>query len=175
MGPYEGLLSKRQNDKGYSWMLKDGKTVDAKDPNKSNWMRYVNCARHVKEQNVVAFQYKGQMYYRTVKIIKAGEEMLVYYGEEFANNLGINTDNYFKPNEEVVIEGVFPCPHCPIAYVFKHMRDRHEFFCRSNPRNLVTQFEGIFTCSYCQITLSTKAFLDSHEKFCSKRKKEKTE
>ena len=33
--------------------------IDAQDPSKSNWMRYVNCARTEDEQNLVAFQFKG--------------------------------------------------------------------------------------------------------------------
>jgi hypothetical protein len=38
--------------------------VNAGDPSRSNWLRLVNCARFEHEQNLIAFQYKGQMYYR---------------------------------------------------------------------------------------------------------------
>ena len=38
--------------------------VDAGDSSRSNWLRLVNCARFEQEQNLMAFQYKGQMYYR---------------------------------------------------------------------------------------------------------------
>ena len=51
-------------------------------------MRYVNCARGPKEQNLTAFQYKGQVYYRTTKVIPSGTELLVWrddnYGKEMA-------------------------------------------------------------------------------------------
>ena len=52
-------------------------------------MRYVNCARHDQEQNLCAFQYKNEIYYRTFKIIKPGQELLVWYGDSYASLLGI--------------------------------------------------------------------------------------
>jgi hypothetical protein len=56
--------------------------VDAEDCGTANWMRYVNCARHEEEQNLMAFQYKGEMYYRTFKRIPAYAELLVWYGDD---------------------------------------------------------------------------------------------
>ena len=40
--------------------------VNAGDSSCSNWLRLVNCARFEHEQNLIAFQYKGEMYYRCV-------------------------------------------------------------------------------------------------------------
>ncbi|XP_052748157.1 putative histone-lysine N-methyltransferase PRDM6 [Galleria mellonella] len=86
----------------YCWQLYDGNNkrravVDAKDPNASNWMRYVNCARHWREQNLVAYQYRGQIYYRTIKIIPRFTELMVFYGSEFANMLYIDLGKYNSP------------------------------------------------------------------------------
>ena len=55
----------------------------------SNWMRYVNCARSESEQNLVAYQYQGQIYYRTYKDIQPNTELLVWYGSEYGKELGI--------------------------------------------------------------------------------------
>ena len=55
----------------------------------SNWMRYVNCARSELEQNLVAYQYQGQIYYRTYKDIQPNTELLVWYGPEYGKELGI--------------------------------------------------------------------------------------
>ena len=66
--------------------------IDGKDPARSNWLRFINCARNEEEQNVVAFQYRGQIFYRTFKHIYPGTELLVWYGEEYARELGISTD-----------------------------------------------------------------------------------
>ena len=43
--------------------------VDAFDTSISNWMRYVNCARSEAETNLVAFQYKAHIYYKTLFLI----------------------------------------------------------------------------------------------------------
>ena len=62
--------------------------IDAQDKTVSNWMRYVNCARYGEEQNVQAFQYRKKIYYRTTKEIDRDEELLVYYGDKYAKDLG---------------------------------------------------------------------------------------
>ena len=74
---------------------KDGQRLyylDGKDPHSSNWLRFINCARNEDEQNMVGFQYRGQIYYRTFKNIHPGQELLVWYGEEYARELGISVN-----------------------------------------------------------------------------------
>lgn len=66
--------------------------MDGKDPKSTNWLRFINCARNEEEQNMVAFQYRGQIFYRTFKHIYPGTELLVWYGEEYARDLGISFD-----------------------------------------------------------------------------------
>ena len=41
------------------------------------------------EQNMVAYQHCGEIYYRTFRDIHPGDELLVWYGEEYARDLGI--------------------------------------------------------------------------------------
>jgi hypothetical protein len=40
------------------------------------------------EQNVVAVQYRGEIYYRVSKDIQAGEEFLTYYGDGYFYEMG---------------------------------------------------------------------------------------
>ena len=61
-------------------------------------MRYVNCARNESEQNLIAYQYRGQIYYRSFKPIHPGTELLVYYGEEYAKDLGIEEEQIADGN-----------------------------------------------------------------------------
>ncbi|XP_043539263.1 histone-lysine N-methyltransferase PRDM9 [Chiloscyllium plagiosum] len=95
-GPYEGVTSNEESAavSGYSWVISKGKQdfeyIDAKDESKSNWMRFVNCARKEEEQNLVAFQHHGKIYYRTCKRVPPRCELLVWYGDEYAKELGIN-------------------------------------------------------------------------------------
>jgi SCY1-like protein 2 len=53
-------------------------------------MRYVNCARSEEEENLKAFQYTGEIYYRTCKNIPAETELLAWYGEEYARGMKID-------------------------------------------------------------------------------------
>ena len=74
--------------------------VDAIDEAESNWMRFVNCARFEDEQNLVAFQHRGKIYYRTCKPIEPGKELLVWYGDEYACNLDILKDKEPKAGKK---------------------------------------------------------------------------
>ncbi|XP_026682350.1 histone-lysine N-methyltransferase PRDM9-like [Diaphorina citri] len=73
-GPYAGVdVMSLEGNSGYTWEIKYKKSenkphhyIDAGNPQKSNWMRYVNCARNKFEENLVAFQYKGRLFYSLV-------------------------------------------------------------------------------------------------------------
>ena len=39
---------------------------------------------------MLAFQYRGEIYYRTVKDIYPGTELLLWYGDHYAKELGIS-------------------------------------------------------------------------------------
>ena len=54
-------------------------------------MRYINCPRTEDEENLFSFQYHEEIYYCVYKDILAGTELLVWYGNEYAKNLGIMT------------------------------------------------------------------------------------
>ena len=52
-------------------------------------MRYIRCARHKGEQNMVVFQYANNIYYRAVRDIPIGTELLVWYNNNYTQFLGI--------------------------------------------------------------------------------------
>lgn len=113
-GPYEGILrnnSKIADSDGYSWELRrgTGKTsyyIDGHDPKYSNWMRYINSSRFEAEQNIIAFQYYGCVYYRVFKPIERETELLVWYGNSYAlgnlasNSSGANTTSPAKDHRK---------------------------------------------------------------------------
>ncbi|MFH4982266.1 hypothetical protein AB6A40_008975 [Gnathostoma spinigerum] len=94
-GPYQGVLlsdAKKADQNGYSWEIRTkGKPVyiDGSDPQYSNWMRYINSSRFEKEQNLIAFQYNGSVYYRVFQPISEGVELLVWYGNKYGESLGV--------------------------------------------------------------------------------------
>ena len=128
------------------WQIKrdNGKSVwyiDGEDLTKANWLRYVNCARHEDEQNLIAFQFKGRIYYRTYKAVSAGEELLVYYGDEYARQLGIEQlDASDKPVATAIEKSAevssrlykpqiknrpFKCTECSCSYSHKGNLTKH--------------------------------------------------
>lgn len=52
-------------------------------------MAYVNCARFPKEQNLVAVQCQGQIFYESCKEIYQNQELLVWYGDCYEKFLDI--------------------------------------------------------------------------------------
>ncbi|BHF57081.1 Probable histone-lysine N-methyltransferase prdm7 [Sparganum proliferum] len=104
-GPYGGevvdldALSpenlEKRSRKGYAWLVRRNQfgtkdhIIDATNPVASNWLRFVNCARNGEEQTLVTIQYRGKIYYRACKTIPPNVELLTFYGEKFARQLGI--------------------------------------------------------------------------------------
>jgi len=61
--------------------------VDGADPQKANWMRYVNPAYSAGTQNLVACQVREAIYFFTIRPIRPNTELLVWYCREFAQRL----------------------------------------------------------------------------------------
>lgn len=61
--------------------------IDGFDTSKANWMRYVNPAYSSESQNLIACQYKMNIYFYTIKPILPNQELLVWYCKEFAERL----------------------------------------------------------------------------------------
>jgi hypothetical protein len=63
--------------------------IDGQDKSRANWMRFINCALVEAEQNVVAVQFYGHIYYQTCVEIGLDVELLVWYGDDYADELGL--------------------------------------------------------------------------------------
>ena len=51
--------------------------LDCINESKSNWMRFVNCARYEEEQNLIAEQYNELVFYKAYKKILPGDVSFV--------------------------------------------------------------------------------------------------
>ncbi|XP_062601673.1 zinc finger protein OZF-like [Saccostrea cucullata] len=139
-------------------------------------MRYVNCARSESEQNVVAFQYKGQIYYRSFKDIPAGTELLVWYGNDYGKELGIYREEIDVTPKIVNGEEVFCCPWCQMGfsskeYIGKHCKYKHGYSLFKDIKSYL-RTEDIFPCQHCKLCFSTSDFLKRHVLHCQKKGKE---
>lgn len=61
-------------------------------------MRYVNPARSLAEQNLVACQNSRDIYFYTLRPVKPNQELLVWYSQEFAQRL-CSQESDIKPSE----------------------------------------------------------------------------
>ena len=52
----------------------------------------IGCDLLTVQQNVSAFQFEGEIFYRTIKSVYPGTELLVWYGDQYASKLGISVD-----------------------------------------------------------------------------------
>ena len=60
--------------------------IDAKNKRKSNFLRYINGAKTSSQRrkiNTTAYQYKEKIFYKTTKAVKAGEELIIDYGDSY--------------------------------------------------------------------------------------------
>lgn len=69
-------------------MHRDGGShiVDALDNSHANIIKFINgvkTSQQKKKQNCVSYQYKEAIYYKTTREVKAGEELLVDYGDNY--------------------------------------------------------------------------------------------
>ncbi|XP_069115483.1 uncharacterized protein [Argopecten irradians] len=88
-GPYVGEIVNNHKGKNidyrFSWEVFDleknelSHIIDATDPMKGNWMRYVNCARFLEEQNIVSVQDNGQVFYKAIQDVDPQKELLTWF------------------------------------------------------------------------------------------------
>lgn len=154
-GPYEGLEAIASST-GYAWKIRGGKLVDGSKVEYSNWLRYVNCARNVSEQNLVGFQFEGKLYYRSVKEIHKGEELLIFYGEQFAKLLNIDPKRFFEPPVELEEEKkVYACVRCCLGFSAEEFLKRHLERCPYRVRESELPSSGRVTIAKSENKLMT--------------------
>ncbi|CAL8263394.1 unnamed protein product [Boreogadus saida] len=84
------LVRKPQEERG----IYDGEGglqhfVDGNEPTTSGWMRYIRCARHCGEQNMMVVQYRSCIFYRACMDVPRGTELLVWYNDSYTSFFGI--------------------------------------------------------------------------------------
>jgi len=201
-GPYQGKkvrpdIPRDDIDTSYMWeIMKDGHVayyVNGKDEDHGNWMRYINCSRVEVEQNLVAYQYHRHIYYRTYKPMEAGDELLVWYGDEYAKDLGIDLhadENQSKlqpgtsnrKNSKIISGEDFKCSRCLKKFEFNIYYDYHIKHSKcSNPENsdvITTKMKSAvssgggkrFACTVCEYKSKYKGDLKDHMRTHTKEK-----
>ncbi|XP_072166278.1 LOW QUALITY PROTEIN: uncharacterized protein [Diadema setosum] len=132
-GPYTGALLDevvgRKVDSSWEICVR-GRVmhyIDAKqDPH--NWMVHIGFACTREEQNMEAFQSYGDIYFRTLNLIQPGEELKVFYSDEYLERIGCQEglENLFYDQDA----DRFDCIRCPARCktsksMLRHMKFTH--------------------------------------------------
>lgn len=114
-GPFTGLKPVRYK-KEHIWRIKSGKLISPRRQIYLNWMEYVNCAATILNQNLSIFQHKNQLYFRSKQEIYEGDELLIYFGvEEAENSIRGKVTNYRAVIEEK-FDYVYGCTYCCLGF-----------------------------------------------------------
>ncbi|KAL1248778.1 hypothetical protein QQF64_022096 [Cirrhinus molitorella] len=169
-GPFQGKLVNTSEIKTYDdntlmWeIFENGRLshfVDGRGA-PGNWMSLVKCARFPEEQNLIAVQCEGQIYYEACKEIRAGQELLVWYGDCYVQFLGIplTLKEFIDDTEQLPTEDSgegFKCDRCGKVFAYKYYRDKHLKYTRC-----VDQGDRKFPCHLCNRSFEKRDRLRIH-------------
>ncbi|XP_016008459.2 PR domain zinc finger protein 14 [Rousettus aegyptiacus] len=170
-GPFQGKVVNASEVKAYGdnslmWeIFEDGflsHFIDGKG-GAGNWMSYVNCARFPREQNLVAVQCQGQIFYESCKEIYQYQELLVWYGDCYEKFLDIPVSlqvteqgKWASRLFEESSEG-YRCERCGKVFTYRYYRDKH---LRYTP--CVDMGDRKFPCSLCKRSFEKRDRLRIH-------------
>ncbi|XP_067100916.1 histone-lysine N-methyltransferase PRDM9 [Osmerus mordax] len=138
-GPYEGeiITDEEAVNSDYSWEVcrrtGEYEYIDASRETHSNWMRYVNCARHEEETNLLVVQCRGSVLFHCCRSILAGEELMVWPSNQFVSQ---PTDAWNQiwfrkctPADDGTTSQMFLCAQCPLSFTTECYLQRHTESC----------------------------------------------
>ncbi|KAK6174939.1 hypothetical protein SNE40_013493 [Patella caerulea] len=168
-GPFKGRVVntsevKTNDDNSFMWeVFQEGKLSHFIDGRGSTggWMSCVNCARYAQEQNLIAVQHEGDIYYEVCKDIPQGSELLVWYGDCYLQFMGVPVALKEMADggaqEEADTSEGFSCERCGKCFAYKYYRDKHLKYTRC-----VDQGDRKYPCHLCSRSFEKRDRLRIH-------------
>ncbi|KAK7102157.1 PR domain zinc finger protein 14-like [Littorina saxatilis] len=168
-GPFKGRIVhtseiKTHDDNSNMWeIFQDGKLshfIDGRGA-AGNWMTHVKCARYAQEQNLIAVQADGAIWYEACKDIPQGSELLVWYGDCYLQFMGVPVALKEMADggaqEEADTSEGFQCDRCGKVFAYKYYRDKHLKYTRC-----VDQGDRKYPCTLCTRSFEKRDRLRIH-------------
>ncbi|XP_078498605.1 histone-lysine N-methyltransferase PRDM16 isoform X2 [Lissotriton helveticus] len=139
--------------------------VDANHTGNANWLKYIRVSCSGNEQNLVICEINGQIYYKVIKDIEPGEELLVYMKER-SYSFGDMAPNLDE-------EPIFRCEECDELFQSKLELRRHQKYACSTVSHLYRSLseeikqegfddEAVHECKDCERMFPNKYSLEQH-------------
>nr|KAG5698934.1 hypothetical protein BaRGS_024855 [Batillaria attramentaria] len=103
--------------------------LDASEPGSGNWMKYVRSTEQVLERNMMAVQVDEQVFYKSVRDIEPGEEMLLYARDALYPEMELEAMAMHKLEDE---NQTYPCGDCGEVFRSKVALRRHQTYACPN-------------------------------------------
>lgn len=154
---------------GLIWRVKSGKLVLNKGQAAyANWMQYVNSSKNITERNLMVIQCDSGLYYETTCRINPGEELLVWFGKEYAYNVDHTVETYLCPDTGNKIERTYACTYCCLGFSSCAYLADHRNICL-NKTNQSTCIQDIVCCPFCQVYLDEQEYMEFHLYYCCEK------
>lgn len=121
-GPYEGLEISSIKRDVCAFKVTCGKLYCSKIVDSTNWMQFIDYRETFMASNLVIIQCDRYLYYRSCRLIKNGEELLVYFTKILE---GVD----YVPVAIEQLDYIFPCISCCMGFSTKDYLQSHWQLC----------------------------------------------
>ena len=161
-GPMEGRLVDAAEDLDTAFplcLISQGHRLDVSSEDESNWMRFIRPAQNEEEQNMIMTEVNGNLFFVTNRVVNFGEELKVWYSEQYATQHGLSKVPVAIPSGEET-------PGPPKKHVDRHKNTR-SFAVNVARENIAEKtHEGSgspnYTCDICGRKFERQASLARH-------------
>ncbi|PVD36957.1 hypothetical protein C0Q70_03950 [Pomacea canaliculata] len=106
--------------------------LDAGEAGTGNWMKYIRSTEQLLQRNMMAVQVDEQVFYKTVRDIRPGEEMLLYARDALYPEMEL--ESMHKVDED---NQAYPCGDCGEVFRSKVALRRHQTYACSKSQSYV--------------------------------------